>query len=108
MCIRDRANLVQQGVGRRRIVGPLRQVGRQQGVVGGHEGVHDRRPAAPETYFADIKQGDYVVHLDYGIGKFEGLVVRNLGGMEREYLLVQYANGDTLYVPCLLYTSRCV
>ena len=57
------------------------------------------RPAAPETYFADIKQGDHVVHLDYGIGKFEGLVVRNLGGMEREYLLVQYANGDTLYVP---------
>ncbi|WP_374685781.1 transcription-repair coupling factor [Promineifilum sp.] len=57
------------------------------------------RTAAPETYFADIKQGDYVVHLDYGIGKFEGLVVRNLGGMEREYLLVQYANGDTLYVP---------
>lgn len=57
------------------------------------------RPSAPETYFADIKQGDYVVHLDYGIGRFEGLVVRNLGGMEREYLLVQYANGDTLYVP---------
>jgi transcription-repair coupling factor (superfamily II helicase) len=57
------------------------------------------RPTAPETYFADIKAGDYVVHLDYGIGKFEGLVVRNLGGMEREYLLVEYANGDTLYVP---------
>jgi transcription-repair coupling factor (superfamily II helicase) len=47
------------------------------------------RPAAPETFFADIKQGDHVVHLDYGIGRFEGLVVRNLGGMEREYLLVQ-------------------
>jgi transcription-repair coupling factor (superfamily II helicase) len=57
------------------------------------------RPAAPETFFADIKQGDHVVHLDYGIGRFEGLVVRNLGGMEREYLLVKYANGDTLYVP---------
>ena len=57
------------------------------------------RPAAPETFFADIKQGDYIVHLDYGIGRFEGLVVRNLGGMEREYLLVKYANGDTLYVP---------
>ncbi len=57
------------------------------------------RATAPEAFFADIKQGDYVVHLDYGIGKFEGLVVRNLGGMEREYLLVQYANGDTLYVP---------
>ncbi len=57
------------------------------------------RPVAPETFFADIKQGDYIVHLDYGIGRFEGLVVRNLGGMEREYLLVKYANGDTLYVP---------
>ena len=57
------------------------------------------RQAAPEAFFADIKQGDHVVHLDYGIGKFEGLVVRNLGGMEREYLLVKYANGDTLYVP---------
>ncbi len=57
------------------------------------------RPAAPEAYFADIKQGDYVVHLDYGIGYFEGLVVRNLGGTEREYLLVQFANNDTLYVP---------
>jgi transcription-repair coupling factor (superfamily II helicase) len=57
------------------------------------------RPTAPETFFADIKAGDYVVHLDYGIGRFEGLVVRNLGGMEREYLLVKYANGDTLYVP---------
>lgn len=60
---------------------------------------HKARPAAPETFFADIKQGDHVVHLDYGIGRFEGLVVRNLGGMEREYLLVKYANGDTLYVP---------
>lgn len=57
------------------------------------------RATAPEAFFADIKQGDYVVHLDYGIGKFEGLVVRNLGGMQREYLLVQYASGDTLYVP---------
>lgn len=57
------------------------------------------RASAPETFFADIKQGDYVVHLDYGIGKFDGLVVRNLGGTEREYLLVNYANGDTLYVP---------
>ncbi len=57
------------------------------------------RSTAPEAFFADIKRGDYVVHLDYGIGKFEGLVVRSLGGTEREYLLVEYANGDTLYVP---------
>ncbi|RMG89594.1 MAG: transcription-repair coupling factor [Chloroflexi bacterium] len=57
------------------------------------------RPTAPETYFSDIMAGDYVVHLEYGIGKFQGLVTRFIGGMEREYLLVEYANGDVLYVP---------
>jgi transcription-repair coupling factor (superfamily II helicase) len=56
-------------------------------------------PAAPETHFADIQAGDFVVHLEYGIGRFAGLVVRTIGGMEREYLLLEYANGDTLYVP---------
>lgn len=57
------------------------------------------RPSAPETHFADIAAGDYVVHMEYGIGLFQGLVVRTVGGTEREYLLVQYANSDTLYVP---------
>ncbi len=57
------------------------------------------RPSAPETYFSDIQAGDYVVHVEYGIGQFQGLVVRTVGGAEREYLLVQYANSDTLYVP---------
>lgn len=61
--------------------------------------VRPRRPTAPETFFADIQAGDYVVHLDHGVGLFQGLVVRNLGGMEREYLLVEYENGDMLYVP---------
>ncbi len=56
-------------------------------------------PTAPETHFADIQTGDYVVHLEYGIGRFAGLVVRTIGGMEREYLLLEYANRDVLYVP---------
>ncbi len=57
------------------------------------------KATAPETYFSDIQAGDYVVHLEYGIGKFQGLVSRTIGGMEREYLLVKYANSDVLYVP---------
>ncbi|MCZ7666203.1 MAG: hypothetical protein M5U34_02655 [Chloroflexi bacterium] len=57
------------------------------------------RAAAPETYFSDIEAGDFVVHLEYGIGRFEGLVSRTIGGMEREYLLIRYANSDILYVP---------
>lgn len=56
-------------------------------------------PTAPENSFADIQTGDYVVHLEYGVGRFTGLVVRNIGGMEREYLLLEYANHDVLYVP---------
>ncbi len=57
------------------------------------------RPTAPEATFADIQAGDFVVHLEYGIGRFAGLVTRQIGGMEREYLLVQYGSSDTLYVP---------
>ncbi|GIK55986.1 MAG: transcription-repair-coupling factor [Chloroflexota bacterium] len=56
-------------------------------------------PSAPETHFADIQAGDFVVHLEYGVGRFQGLVVRTIGGMEREYLLLEYANRDVLYVP---------
>ncbi len=58
-----------------------------------------RRTYAPETYFADLTAGDYIVHSDYGIGRFEGLVVRSIGGADREYLKVHYANNDILYVP---------
>ncbi|HIP70571.1 MAG TPA: hypothetical protein EYH05_04160, partial [Anaerolineae bacterium] len=58
-----------------------------------------KRPSAPETHFSDIQAGDYVVHLEYGISRFQGLVTRYIGGMEREYLLLEYANSDVLYVP---------
>ena len=57
------------------------------------------RAIAPETFFSDIKPGDLVVHIDHGIGRFEGLVTKQLGGLAHEYLLVTYAEGDQLYVP---------
>ncbi len=57
------------------------------------------RPAAPETFFSDVKVGDYVVHVDYGIGIYRGLVRRNFDGEEREYLEIEYAHGDKLFVP---------
>jgi transcription-repair coupling factor (superfamily II helicase) len=58
-----------------------------------------RRTVAPEAYFADLTPGDYVVHVEYGIGVFRGLVIRSLEGVEREYLMVEYGEGDRLYVP---------
>src|SRR5262249_2833572 len=41
---------------------------------------------APEIFFADVKPGDYVVHLEHGVGVYDGLVKIELGGMTREYL----------------------
>lgn len=49
-----------------------------------------RRASAPEQVFADLKPGDYVVHEDYGIGIFRGLVTRSIDQIEREYLLIEY------------------
>jgi transcription-repair coupling factor (superfamily II helicase) len=57
------------------------------------------RPQSPEAFFADLAVGDYVVHVDHGIGVFRGLQKMELGGPEREYLLIEYAHGDRLYVP---------
>ncbi len=60
--------------------------------------VRRRRPA-PESLYADLTPGDAVVHMDYGVGIFRGLVTYVLEGEEREYLLVEYAGRDRLYVP---------
>jgi transcription-repair coupling factor (superfamily II helicase) len=55
------------------------------------------RPA--ETFFDDMKTGAYVVHYQHGVGRFAGMVKRSIGGVERDYLLLEYRAGDKLYVP---------
>ncbi len=54
---------------------------------------------APEAAYADLSPGDWVVHIDHGIGKYTGLVQRTLEGYEREFLRVEYKDDDKLYVP---------
>jgi transcription-repair coupling factor (superfamily II helicase) len=58
------------------------------------------RAMAPEAFFADVSPGDYVVHMEHGIGQFAGLVTldQETGG-GREYLQIDYAMGDRLFVP---------
>ena len=51
------------------------------------------------SVFQDLKPGDYVVHHYHGVGKYEGMVKRTIGGSERDYLLLAYKDGDKLYVP---------
>ncbi|MEP0806701.1 MAG: transcription-repair coupling factor [Chloroflexota bacterium] len=60
-----------------------------------------QRPAAetPESVYADLRVGDYVVHIDHGIGRFGGLVQRELDGHPREFLAVEYEGGGQLFVP---------
>lgn len=58
-----------------------------------------RSSVAPEIFFADVKAGDFVVHLEHGIGQYDGLVKLEVSGVAREYLQVSYAKGDKLYVP---------
>ncbi|MGC8627692.1 MAG: transcription-repair coupling factor [Acidimicrobiales bacterium] len=55
------------------------------------------RPA--ETFFDDMKTGDYVVHFQHGVARFGGMVKRSIGDVERDYLLLEYRGGDKLYVP---------
>ena len=49
--------------------------------------------------FEDLKAGNYVVHYQHGVGQYEGMVKRTIGGTERDYLLLKYKGGDKLYVP---------
>ena len=53
----------------------------------------------PETSFMDWAEGTYVVHVDYGIGKFAGMRHRTINTTEREFLLIEYNGTDTLFVP---------
>ncbi len=54
---------------------------------------------SPEAGYSDLQAGDYVVHVDHGIGIFIGLVSRTIDGLEREYLCVEYADQAQLFVP---------
>jgi transcription-repair coupling factor (superfamily II helicase) len=58
-----------------------------------------RRARPAETFFDDMKTGDYVVHFQHGVGRFGGMVKRSIGDVERDYLLLEYRGGDKLYVP---------
>ncbi|GAB4113416.1 MAG: transcription-repair coupling factor [Candidatus Caldatribacteriota bacterium] len=47
----------------------------------------------------DIRPGDYVVHIDHGIGIYRGIVNLLARGLRQDYLFIEYAEGDKLYVP---------
>ncbi len=58
-----------------------------------------RKAASPESFFAELREGDYVVHIDHGIAIYRGLVQKTVDTAQREYLELEYAEGDRLYLP---------
>ncbi len=65
-----------------------------------------RRPEEP-TYrpgfslltLRELHEGDHVVHINHGIAVYKGLSKQTVGGIERDYLVLEYAEQDKLYVP---------
>lgn len=49
--------------------------------------------------YADLQIGDYVVHTAYGIGKYLGIQNLTVGGVSRDYINIQYAGTDKLFLP---------
>lgn len=49
--------------------------------------------------FGELKEGDFVVHGDHGIGFYRGLQKLSIGDMENDFLIIEYGGADKLYIP---------
>ncbi len=99
-----RIHIVEGSLGAGFHFAPLRQTYLTEAeVFGPRRAVPVRRPKIREarafSAFDDVKVGDVVVHVDHGIGRFRGLGKLAVGEIEGDYLLLEYAGGDKLYVP---------
>ncbi|MBO9663022.1 transcription-repair coupling factor [Dokdonella sp.] len=66
--------------------------------------VRRRKRAArdPEAVLRDLSElvpGAPIVHIDHGVGRYQGLLKLDVGGESSEFLAIEYAKGDKLYVP---------
>ncbi|MDQ4145651.1 MAG: transcription-repair coupling factor [Actinomycetota bacterium] len=71
-------------------------------ITGRRSGAARRRMVAKRRETSgplDLSEGDLIVHEVHGIGRYVGMVERDLLGVHREYLQIEYAKGDRLYVP---------
>ena len=65
---------------------------------------HNRRIKTMENAqrlrsYTELKPGDYVVHVNHGIGRFEGIKTLENNGVKRDYITITYQHGDQLFVP---------
>jgi transcription-repair coupling factor (superfamily II helicase) len=50
-------------------------------------------------FITSLQPGDFVVHMDHGIGRFDGIVQKTIDEVTREYLEISYAGNDKLFIP---------
>jgi transcription-repair coupling factor (superfamily II helicase) len=64
-------------------------------------GAEDKVPDAARgrLAFGELRVGDYVVHEDHGVARFAGFETREVGGVSRDYLYLEYKGEDRVYVP---------
>jgi transcription-repair coupling factor (superfamily II helicase) len=58
-----------------------------------------RKVADFASAFKDLKEGDVIVHTDFGIGRYRGLVTMEVRGIPGDFLLLEYAGKDKVYLP---------
>jgi transcription-repair coupling factor (superfamily II helicase) len=58
-----------------------------------------RDPEAIVRDLAELSIGSPIVHVDHGVGRYQGLLKLDVGGENAEFLSIEYAKGDKLYVP---------
>ena len=70
-------------------------------IFGKTKTVKRRKASSKEkaVFFSELKPGDYIVHENHGIGLFKGMEQVVVEGEKKDYLLIQYAGTDRLFVP---------
>jgi transcription-repair coupling factor (superfamily II helicase) len=58
-----------------------------------------REPEAIIRDLGELTEGAPIVHEEHGVGRYRGLIAMDVGGMPGEFLEIEYAKGDRLYVP---------
>ena len=71
----------------------------EQVKIATHYKHHEIDPNTVIKSLTELKMGDPIVHLDYGVGRYQGLQKIETQGIETEYMLITYANNDKIYVP---------
>ncbi len=65
--------------------------------------IRSKRPAqrrqSPPPDISDLNSGDLIVHIDHGIGRYEGLVKLSVNELKNDFLLIVYKDEDRLYLP---------